>query len=61
MSHKRKRCATCGADLTNKQYHQIYDYQQGKMVRVCADTYSCKKPFVKGGNYNVNHIESIAN
>jgi hypothetical protein len=39
---KRKKCATCGQSLQDKNYHLMYDAKQGNVVKVCRDDRLCQ-------------------
>ena len=44
---KKKWCATCKTELTNKNYHQMWDSVRRQMVYVCADQHRCPKPYTR--------------
>ena len=35
MAKKKRKCCICGADLTDKNFAQVYDDEQKKVVVVC--------------------------
>jgi hypothetical protein len=46
MAKHKKKCATCGKDLTNKNYHLMWDDKQEKSIPVCRDGRQCQRPYV---------------
>ena len=45
---KKKRCATCEADLDGKNYHFMWDEKTRKTVCVCFQKPKCQEPYLKG-------------
>ena len=43
---KKVRCNTCGREIKDKHYTNMYDDRIGKIVPVCEDI-RCQKPYTK--------------
>jgi len=52
MPKKKRKCFICGADLTQKNYAQVFDKANGKVVIVCPG--ACYKKKMMGGWKNEN-------